>query len=330
MTINFVGNFQTGYVGEVADETHLARELEVHNHTVRRIPRDEWREHVLDGKDYPNIPKDLRADINIICKWHHFEDGRFINYLRDTSGGAPVFYWVWDFMWDSGFPQWHIEMAKAADLYLSGELGIFKVYQEQGIKPYYFQMDVCDGELPVFEQEEIKYDVVFTGSYLPQGNRIAFLKEIAKEVPLTIFSWNHEEWKKEGIPATIYPAVYGAEYNRVIAQTNIVLGMSVEPYCYGYWSNRVGKVIAAGGFLLQEYGPGMETFLPNCVAYFNSAEGAIYKIKQYLDNSEKIARRKQGAQKIAKRFTSKTKMKQLSFFLTRYLRGEPKLWNRLP
>ena len=63
-------------------------------------------------------------------------------------------------------------------------------------------MDVCDGDLPVFENEEKIYDVVFPGSYLKQGDRIPMLKEINKEIPVKIFAWNHEEWVKEGFDAS--------------------------------------------------------------------------------------------------------------------------------
>ena len=124
MIINFVANFQNGYVGEVGDATHLTREIESLGHTVRRIPQDEWREYVIEGfpeNKYPNIPKDLKADINIICKWHHLYDGSFIRELRNKSQ-APVLYWVWDFMDDQGIPLWHTEMVRAADLYLGNDV----------------------------------------------------------------------------------------------------------------------------------------------------------------------------------------------------------------
>jgi len=108
MIINFVGLFNApGYVGEISDETHLARELERLGHTVRRIPRDAWREYCIENfpEDKYDVPKDLKEDINLIAKWHHFYDGSFISKLKTASEGAPVFYWVWDFMYDQGFPK---------------------------------------------------------------------------------------------------------------------------------------------------------------------------------------------------------------------------------
>ena len=322
MTINFVGLFnQPGYVGEISDETHIARELEKLGHTVNRIPRDAWREFIIEGRNwdkYKEVPADLRADINIVAKWHHFYDGQFITELRALSN-APVFYWIWDFMFDSGFPEWHIQMAQAADLLLSGEAGIFYHYKALGIKPYYFQMDVCDGDIPIFGNLEKVYDVIFTGSCIDQGNRKEYLQAINKEIPITIFSWNPEEWLKLGFKEC-YPAVYGEEYNKVIAQSKIVLGFSVEPNCWGYWSNRVGKVLRAGGTLLYEYAPGMET-LP--FATFSSPEEAIVEIKYLLEFPiPPVAD--------TDKWTSAYKVRELVRLMERYLKGDPDKWNQLP
>lgn len=40
MKINFVGNFTKGYVGEIADETHLSKNFEALGNEVQRVPRD--------------------------------------------------------------------------------------------------------------------------------------------------------------------------------------------------------------------------------------------------------------------------------------------------
>lgn len=326
-TVNFVGNFATGYVGEVADETHLAREIARLGHTVRRIPRDEWREHVLDDKVYPNIPKDLKADINIVCKWHHFYDSRFIEELRKRSN-APVFYWVWDYMADGGLPEWHTEAIQASDLYLGNDV-LAEAYQNYP-NSYYFPFDVADGNLDRYLEfnKEYDYDVAFFGSYLKNGNRVEFLKKINEEYPVKIFSWNHEEWDKEGFDAS--PAVYGNDFNRMCTRTKINLGFSVEPYCWGYWSNRVGKTLLAGGFLLYEYAPGMELFLRDGIEYFSTPDEAIEKIRYYLFNDEVREKIRRKGMKIGKdRFSSKERIKDLMLLVDRFLEdptGKVTLW----
>ena len=85
MKINFVGGFQSGYVGEIADETHLADAMEETGAEVTRVPRDIWKAYVdgdEPGKDWV-LPGE--ADINIIAKWHHFNSSDYIFTLAATG-----------------------------------------------------------------------------------------------------------------------------------------------------------------------------------------------------------------------------------------------------
>ncbi len=324
MTVNFVGNFQNGYVGEVADETHLAREIEALGHTVRCIPRDAWREFVIEG--FPDgkydVPMNLFADINIVCKWHHFYDKSFINALREVSD-APVFYWVWDYMWDQGIPDWHLQNVGAADLYLgndvrSGEYARFS-------NCYYFPFDVADHTLPVWKSSQKLLDVVFFGSWIGQGNRQEWLREINKTTPITVFSWNAQDWPPEF--KDVRPAVYGERFNQEVGMSKIILGFSVEPNCWGYWSNRVGKILTTGGFLLYQYAPGMELFLRDGVEYFSSIEEAREKIDHYLiadEERERIARI--GWMIGQDRFTSKARIKDLMILAERFIKKGDVKW----
>ncbi len=325
MVINFVGNFQTGYVGEVADETHLAREMRDLGHEVRCIPRDEWREHAIDGKPYKNVPVDMKADCNIITKWHHFDDGSFIDQLRIISG-APVLYWLWDYMWDNGFPDWHISMAKAADLYLTNEYGIKKAYEVEGITNlYYFPFDVADEQIPWHTTPQKKYDVSFFGSWIPQGDRQSYLIPISHFIPINVFSWNYKDWPSSFI---VEPAVYGIKFNEKVAQSKICLGFNVNPDCWGYWSNRVGKTLLAGGFLLQQYAPGMELFLRDGVEYFSSVEELTEKIDHYLvADTERNEIAKRGREIGRDRFSSYARVKELMILIERYLKKGDKHWD---
>ena len=313
MIINFVGSFTIGYVGEVSDATHLTRELEALGHTVRKIPQDEWREHVLDGKPYPNVPDDLKADINIILKWHHFYDGRFIKALR-TGSEAPVFYWVWDYMYDIELPVWHYDIASTADLYLSND-----VRSGHYFNGYYFPFDVADGDIPRYQTSKKEVDVAFFGSWIGQGDRQTWLPEINKTNPVTVFSWNYKDWPKE---FDARPAIYGKDFAEMVGKTKICLGFSVEPNCWGYWSNRVGKTLLVGGFLLYQYAPGMELFLRDGVEYFSSIEEVREKIDHYLVadmEREEIAKR--GYQIAQERLSSKARVKDLCILIERYLKS---------
>jgi spore maturation protein CgeB len=215
---------------------------------------------------------------------------------------------------------WNFKMAKASDLYLTGEGGLVGKYRQAGIPAYYFQMDVADANIETFvpKTHKYKYDVTFTGSLIGKGHRREWLQEINKKFPVRVFSWNWEEWRKLDFDAS--PAIYGKDYNKVISQSKVVLGFNVEPNCWGYWSNRIGKVLLAGGFLLQEYAPGMELFLQDGVNFFSTPDEAIQKIGYYLKNEgEREDTRKVGRLSLSWKFSSAYKAKQLTTLIERYL-----------
>jgi hypothetical protein len=221
---------------------------------------------------------------------------------------------------------WHMKMARAADLYLSGELGLATFYQYKGVKFYYFQFDSCDGDYSPMIAHKKEYDVVFLGSCTNQNERLDILKEINKEVKIQVFGHDYEEWRKQGFDAE--PAVYGFEFNKIVAKSNIILGTSACKNCFGYWSNRVGKVLYAGGFLLQWYTPGMENTLSDSCEYFSSVEEAVKKIKYYLANpSKKEKYMKNNTLSNRDRWTSEYKVRQLLVLIDRYLKDpHQKLW----
>lgn len=321
LKINFVGSFTQGYVGEVADEVQLAREFERLGHKVIRVPRDIWKGYCDGTKPNKDWVLPENADINIICKWHHFNHGGYIRKLKELSGG-PVFYWTWDYMKWPQTHEWHRRMAESSDLHLTNENGLEEImYMAQwNINHYYFPFDVADDDLAIYKSKK-KYDVIFTGSCIGEGVRKEYIEKLNKHFKIKVFAWNPDEWKKMGIDAD--PAVYGEEFNKVVSEAKICLHFSVHDDCNGYWSNRVGKTLMAGGFLLARYTPGMELALRDGAEYFRTCKEASEKIDFYLKNEyerETIAKR--GLQIGRDNYSSKARIKQLEILIYRYLQGE--------
>lgn len=313
-----IGSFTTGFVGETSDEQHLAQELENLGHEVRRCPRDQWKGFCDGNFIQPDWVLPEYADINIVAKWPHFNDEKYVYILRNITD-ARVLYWTWDFMQWPTPSDWHLKMCQAADVHLTNELGDFSLMREKGVKPYYFPMDVVSEEFPYQHSKEKLYDVVFFGSCIDQGVRKEYIKEAAKKFGVTIFAWNPQDWQKEGLTAN--EAVYGNEFNKVVSQSKICLQFSTSDDIYGYWSNRVGKILAAGGFLLARFVPGMEMFLRDGADYFSSVEEMNEKIEYYLEHeTEREAIRQKGKQ-LGELFTSKQRMKELEILIYRYLNG---------
>jgi hypothetical protein len=91
LKINFIGNTQVGMTGEMADEVLLVNSLRKHGQVVNFIPRDVWREHCRgEHDDNWNQYLNLEADINIICKWHAFDDPMYIRKLKEKSGARAL------------------------------------------------------------------------------------------------------------------------------------------------------------------------------------------------------------------------------------------------
>lgn len=329
MKVGFIGNYQSGYVGEISDESHLAREIETLGNKVYRIPRDEWREYVIEGfpqNKYKNVPEIDRLDIVIFAKWAGFYDGSFIVKAREKYK-CPCFLWVWD--WMQGEP-WHMEAVKAADLYIandvfSGKYDILKYETPNYVNNlYYFPFDVADNNFPRFHLKDKTIEVAFFGSWINQGHRQEWLKQINHAIPVTVFSWNYQEWPKE---FSAYPPVYGHDFSRKVAESKICLGFSVDPYTWGYWSNRTGKTLLAGGFLLYEYAPGMELFLRDGVEYFSSVDEAVFKIGFYTVNHlarNGIANR--GYDLAQERFSSAARVKDLLILVDRFIHKGEAVW----
>lgn len=320
MKIIFIGNFARGYVGEIADEVQICNEIEFAGHTVYRVPRDEWREHVIQNKPYVNVPEGIKADIAIIAKWPHFYDGSFIEKVKEKYK-CPCLYFVWDYMGPNP-PDWHIKMIRAADKYLGNDVFDRTIYPPELVpsqKLYYFPFDVASAE---FDRVELpkEYDVVFFGSHFGAGDRVEWLKKLNKNIPIKIFSWNADKWREDGFDAS--DAVYGEDFVNAVAKSKIILQFSVNDHCWGYWSNRIGKVLTLGGFLLVRYAPGMELFLKDGVDYFSTMEEMTAKVIYYLDNPTMASRIADRGYEYGRRhFTSKARIGQLLIFIDRYLRG---------
>jgi len=311
--VNFVGSTTVGMVGEVADEVIAVKELRKLGIKVNFIPRDIWKAH-CDGatsESWNEYLNDLESNFNIICKWYAFDKEIYCKKLREESH-AITFYWVWDFM--DGFPHGHDKMIKGCDLYLGNDV-MHPQYKDISNKQY-FPMDVADGDIPRQYEDKI-YDVVFFGSYLGQGLRSKWIPEIAKHCKLKIFASNYQDWRKLGLDAE--PAVYGDEFAKKVSQSRICLQFSVDDNTWGYWSNRVGKILIQGGFLLAHYAPGMELFVRDGADYFSSIEECIEKINYYLENEEVRKEISLTGYKLGERFTMESRIKDLLILRGRYI-----------
>ena len=194
MTVLFLGNFQGpgNETGEESDEIHIARCLQEANVDVTTVPRDEIHAN-FNEKKKDNIPEG-EFDIILIAKWGLYT-AEMIDKLKEKYKGKIV-YWCWDFMWaphrEWWMPDFHKMLLDKCDYYVSGEMGMTPWFKENDINFRWFNWDSSDGKIDQLQERDEKYDVVFSGTYIPHSYRNNLLEEIGKRFDLTIFSFDHE------------------------------------------------------------------------------------------------------------------------------------------
>ncbi len=314
----YIGNFQGpgNASGEEADEIHQARCLQEAGVDVTTVPRDEIHANFVGAKK-DNIPEE-EFDIILIAKWGNYT-AEMIKMVKEKYKGVLV-YWTWDFMFaphrEWWIPDFHGMMLEECDYYVSGEMGMLEWFESTSTSFRYFNWDSSDGRIDQIDRDE-KYDVVFTGSYIPHSYRVKMLEEIGKRYDLTIFSFDHDKWTEAGFKAQ--PGLYGENYNQISAQSKIQLCMSwpePAPETAGYQSNRVGKILTTGGLPLVHYFPGAERMLSDAVPMFHDLGDAINKIQWLLANEKQRETARVKAYDFGRaRYTTQIRMKEFKILL---------------
>jgi len=267
--ILFLGNF-TGraWDGSVTDENHIADALETLGHKVYRIQREAWK--IMD------IPE---VDFTLIAKWQSYGD--------ISSLPKPILYWCFDYMHEE---DWHLSLIKSATLYLGKEISKKAYYEQLGTPFHWLPQDFTPESMDKFpDKVKKKYDVVFTGSYIPHAEwRNELLKKIDKKFDLHIFSANTQDWSIKDFK-NVHPAILDDNYPELIAQTkiNISCDWVIDT---GYWSDRMAQIMACEGFVLNKYIPMQEVIYKDYPVYFKTIDECMEKIGYYLDHEEERTR----------------------------------------
>ena len=313
----FIGSF-TGVTGtgEEPDEIHIARCLKEAGVVVTQVDRAEIHANFVKAKK-DNIPEPEEFDIILLCKWGHFT-AEMIDMVKERYKGKLV-YWTWDYMfqpekWSTA--DFHRMLLEKCDYYVSGELGMMPWFKENNVNFKWFNWDTSDGKIDQIERDE-KYDLTFTGSYIPHSYRNNILEELNKRFKLTIFSHDHDKWIGEGFTAE--PGKYGENYNQISAQSKIQLCLNwpePSPETAGYQSNRVGKVLTTGGLPMVHYFPGAERMLSDAVPIFHDLADAINKIEWLLGNDvQRETARVKSYDFGRARYTTQIRMKEFKILL---------------
>lgn len=267
MNVLLIGNFGTSWDGSVCDEKHIAEALKSLGHGVCEMQRE-------------NIPMGQVSAIHgfelvLIAQWNGYPE-HVCNKLREMYN-CPVVYWAFDYQWDSN-EEWHFEMAVEADLFLSKEMDNRTEYEEIGANFHWLPQDFAPDSLRPIEglNLENNYEVVFTGSYLPQAEfRNKLLKAVDDEFDLHIFTVTPDGFKDF---KNVHSPIMDDGLIKLYQEAKIVLSVDWKQ-AEGYWSDRMSQVLACGGYVINLYVPMQELDYPD-VVHFNTIEECLKLIRK--------------------------------------------------
>jgi len=268
----FLGNFWKAWDGSVCFENYIKDSFETLGHIVYPIQREKWREEVK---------KVDKVDFILISQWEGYGD---IKELRKFK--APIIYWAFDYHWQT-LADWHINLAKEADLFLSKELEHKDFYEKKGVNFHWFLEDFA----PDFYDRRFPsptYDVVFTGSYLDWAKeRTELIKAIDKKFNLEVYTFTVDQWEKQGV--NVHSFAHDDELAEIVAKSKINIAID-HVNSAGYWSDRVARIMALGGFVLNRYVPQQELIFKDYIEYFKDTDECLEKIAYYLKHDNKRER----------------------------------------
>lgn len=268
MKILMIGNFGTSWDNSICDEKHIADALRDLGHQVKELQREDLHFSLVNEFDFI-----------LIAQWN----GYVLNVCQKLKEAykCPVVYWAFDYQFDSN-EQWHFEMAKEADLFLSKEMNNRKFYESFGCNFRWLPQQFAPMFLDKKSEIEKKYDVLFTGSYLSYAPfRTEVLKAVDKEFDLHIFSVTQDEWRKQGLK-NVHPPIMDKGLPELYAKAKINLSVDWKIDADGYWSDRNAQIMCCGAKPLFKYIPLSEAIFRDKVDYFYSIEDCFIMINNRL------------------------------------------------
>ena len=227
--------------------------------------------------------KAFRPDRLIIAK----AIGVPVDVLRDLCAAVPSVMWYRDLRVppDPAI----LERAACVDTTFLTAGGQAPLFEAAGARRALFLPDGVDPDVdrPGARLPAYACDVAFIGS-AGDEHRVAFLRRIARRFRVRTWGRGWESIAREvgwmGGPA------YGDDIGRICASARIVLGLDrgfqAREQVWGYTSNRLWRVIAAGGFYLGPSAPGLREFVrdgEHCALYDNE-EHALALIERYIED----------------------------------------------
>lgn len=220
--------------------------------------------------------------------------------LKIRRLGVRVLLWQVDCFTDR-VPRWIVPLAKAVDVVAITAAGMASRYQRTTDAPVHWIVE--GAHLPSFpavvmtrgERQLFGSDIAFVGglNQPPVANRLLaerrlrLFGRIATAFDLKVWGPQRPAVVRRapalGIELRRWPA-YNADLVRVCRASKVVLGVNTINTVRQYFSNRTFLTLAAGGFHVTHYVPGLEDLFENHthLAWFHDDEECVEMCGHYL------------------------------------------------
>lgn len=278
-----------GAGGARKTEDALARAARSLGHASRVVNVVGWRRRLgpLGPAMVERLTENFEPD-TILVTQHAWSVGDA--RLRRLFAGRRSAFWFFDFAPHPGT----LDLARAVDVFYTTYRGQVDAYRALDIRDVRFLPQGLDPDrdcpAPPVERYACEVSFVGSGGY---PHRWQVLRAVAGVARLQI---RGPAW--EGAPADLPVAggpVYGRTFSQVVASAAISLGAHALPaqvHDDASASNRMWKILGAGGFYLAEHVPGIERMAQGGVhcAWFRDAGDASAQVRHWLAHPEARAR----------------------------------------
>ena len=295
-----------GNMSDLQTGIYIVKTLEEMEHTVtflntRKIIAD------VGGERGQSIIKkyledDYKPDVIIVLKGLEVSNNT-IKYIKEKYTGAKLVNWMFDVN-ITGMDIWkdekYAETIKLYDTYFCSLKGVATKLNEAGLTNVKWLPEACypllNGVIYMNNFQKKKYgeDIAFCGTigHPLHANRLEILQHVAsKGFNLAVWGQRVCDWKK--ISPDLQPFILEEtainDKHSMVAQSSLInLGIDQQPLLDMSFSARIYRIMCAGGFILEQYCPGIENWFDigkDCDVY-HSKEECVDKIKYYLTHED--------------------------------------------
>jgi hypothetical protein len=258
MKILFVGVFATGStnIGQADGFSLLGHEVERYDY---RAKLRTYHTVAARDEDLKAFIRSWRPDLTVFSKCNQMH----VDCVRTANEVGQSCLWFMDPK-NANFNEELHHKIRSASFSCFGQVPLFEVYK------------VCSHARAFFVSEGYDEDVDFPEAGIDPIHDLSFIGSIRDQ---------RRKLLHDKIGFHVYARSFGEGHRKAVAETKVNLNLT---YSEGGTSDRVHKIMAAGGFVLSQPWHGMENMFSvgDHLAIFETPQELLYEAAYYLEHEE--------------------------------------------